>query len=251
MPYDDIRADELREFLQRVCPLILDMRDTAAFNSGHIEGAVPADEAQIRRLMKHKQQPVLICCYHGHSSRDLATFLCQMGMTDVYNLEGGWHALSLHMARQPQPASSALTEWLEKHGFRGHSVHGRIDRTMTTLMVAALDGKADIVAELLDLGADLHAENSDGNQALWFAAVANHIPILEMLLKAGADIDHLNENGYTCLMYAASTGKLDVIEKLLNGGANATICSPEGLNAMECATTLPVLKRLKQNCLSH
>jgi len=251
MPYDDIRADELNEFLQRVSPLILDMRDAAAFNNGHIEGAVPADEAQIRRLMKQKHQPVLVCCYHCHSSRDLATFLSQMGVKDVYNLEGGWHALSLHMERQPQPASVALGQWLEQHGFRGHSVHARIDRAMTTLMVAALDGNADIVIELLERGAGLHAENSDGNQALWFAAVANQMPILELLLNAGADSDHINHNGYTCLMYAASSGKLEVVETLIAAGADALIVNPEGLGALECAATMPVLKRLRAECQTH
>lgn len=100
MSYIDICVDELSEFIREKQPVILDMRDANAYNSGHIEGALPADETHIRAVMKQKSQPVLICCYHGHSSRELARFLCQMGLTDVYNLEGGWHAVSVHSAHQ-------------------------------------------------------------------------------------------------------------------------------------------------------
>jgi len=94
MPYEDIRAEELTAFIAEKQPILLDMRDKDSFNSGHLEGAVPADEAQIRRALKQRAQAVLIYCYHGHSSRELASFLCQMGMTSVYNLDGGWQALS-------------------------------------------------------------------------------------------------------------------------------------------------------------
>lgn len=251
MFYTDICVDELSEFIHEKSPVILDMRDATAYNSGHIEGALPADEAHIRALMKQKSQAVLICCYHGHSSRELARFLCQMGLTDVYNLEGGWHAVSVHSAHQPQPLSNDLRVWLERHGFRGHSVHSRIDRAVTTLMVAAIDADTLIATELLDSGAELHAVNADGNQALWFACVSNHLPMLELLLSAGADLNHVNESGYTCLMYAASTGKLAVAKKFIEAGADITIQSPEGLNAVECVTTVPLLNYLRRQYPTH
>jgi len=93
MSYYDIHVEQLPEMIRSKQPAILDMRDAAAFGSGHLAGAVPADEAQVRRLMRQKGEPVLVYCYHGHSSRDLATFLCRMGLTEVYNLEGGWQAV--------------------------------------------------------------------------------------------------------------------------------------------------------------
>ena len=251
MSYVDITVDHLPSLIAEKQPVLLDMRDEAAFTSGHLEGAVPADEAQIRRLLKQRAQPVLLYCYHGHSSRDLASFLCQMGMTSVYNLNGGWHALATHAAQQPDLASAALRQWLGQHGFRGSPVYARINRGMTTLMVAALDGDKTILSELLEAGVPINAENSDGNQALWFACVSANIPVLEQLLAAGADADHINQNGYTCLMYAASTGKLDIIDVLLAAGANVEVQNPEGLNALECAATLPTLKRLRAHFPAH
>jgi len=93
MSYYDIHVEQLQELIHSKQPVILDMRDDAAFGSGHLSGATRADEAQIRELMRQKCEPVLVYCYHGHSSRDLATLLCRMGLSEVYNLEGGWQAL--------------------------------------------------------------------------------------------------------------------------------------------------------------
>ena len=254
--YHDISVDELPVFMKKKSPVVLDMRDSATYKNGHLEGALPADEQQIKRLLKKKSRPVLVYCYHGHSSRDLAGFLCQMGLTEVYNLEGGWQALHTFLEKQPKQPSTGLQQWLAQHGFRGdskpdHIIHARFDRAMNTLMLAALDGDAGIASELIDLGADIHAKNSDGNQPLWFACVAANLPMIRLLLNAGADVDHINDNGYTCLMYAASSGKLNVLDKLLKAGANATIRTPDGLNALEFAATLPVLKRLKAASSLH
>lgn len=253
--YHDIPVEELSGFIKKK-PVVLDMRDAATFRGGHLEGALPADEQQIQRLLKRKSRPVLVYCYHGHSSRDLAEFLCQMGLTEVYNLEGGWQALYDFLGRQSKSMTTGLREWLGKHGFRGesnpsHVIHARIDRAMTPLMLAALDGKTDFASELLDLGAKLDIENSDGNQALWFACVSAGLPVLQLLIAAGADLNHANLNGYTCLMYAASSGKLEVVETLLEAGADADLRTPDDLNALELATTLPVLRRLKAVSTLH
>lgn len=256
MSYSDIRPEALEAWLAEekrngTPVLILDMRDAASFGAGHLQDAQPADEARIRLVLKNRARPVLVYCYHGHSSRDLSDFLTQMGATRVYNLEGGWHALAAWLDRAESLPSPTLTQWLLLHGFRNTSIHARIDRAMSTLMVAALDGRTDIVAELLELGADIEAINADGNQALWMACVAERGDIIGLLLAAGSDVEHLNENGFNCLMYAASTGKLQVVEQLLAAGADAGAESPEGLNALECAATLPVLRRLRAAAPAH
>jgi len=256
MPYHDLHVEELNAFIRAHRPVILDMRDPVAFGKGHIEGALPANDVHVRHLLRNRQHPVLLCCYHGHSSRDLAGFLCQMGMANVYNLVGGWHAWSAYQDKVSSAPSAQLQQWLKKHGFRHADsskqlIHARIDRAMTALMVAAMDGELTLAGELIEMGVDIHAENGDGNQALWFAAVAANTAMLELLIAAGVDIDHANSSGYTCLMFAASTGKLEVVETLLQAGASTDIVSPEGLGALECAATLPVLKRLRAECRTH
>jgi len=254
--YQDIRVEALPAFMQQKQPVVLDMRDANAYASGHLEGAMPANEDQIKDLLKKKSRPVLVYCYHGHSSRDMADFLCQMGLTEVYNLEGGWQALYEYFSNLSSQFSNGLHQWLQQHGFRGdndakHVIHARIDRAMTTLMLAALDGNQQIASELLELGADLHAENSDGNQPLWFACVSADIAMIRLLLEAGADANQVNHNGYTCLMYAASVGKLEVVNELLSAGADTSLRTPDGLDALEFSSTLAVLKRLKKASALH
>lgn len=257
MSYRDIRPEELDGWIAKHTSaneevVILDMRDQTTMRAGHLENALPANDVEVELLLKNRDQPVLIYCYHGHSSRELATFLVRIGMRKVYNLEGGWHALSLWLEQKAKVLPSpGLRQWLSNHGFRGNSIHARIDRGMTTLMLAALDGRYDLMSELLESGVDIHAVNEDGNQALWIACANGSADIIQKLLDSGADIDHLNRNGYNCLMYAASSGKLSVVEQLLQAGADASVESPEGLNALESAATLPVLKRLRAAISPH
>ena len=39
--------------------------------------------------------PIVVCCYHGNSSKSAAQLLVDKGFKDVYSLDGGyeaWHA---------------------------------------------------------------------------------------------------------------------------------------------------------------
>jgi len=41
--------------------------------------------------------PVVVCCYHGHSSQQAAQFLISQDFTQVYSLDGGFNQwLSQH-----------------------------------------------------------------------------------------------------------------------------------------------------------
>ncbi len=71
---------------------VVDIRDPGAFTAGRIRGArllnndtLPAfiDEADV-------EQPCLVCCYHGHSSQQVAAFLAAQGFAEVYSIDGGF-----------------------------------------------------------------------------------------------------------------------------------------------------------------
>jgi ankyrin repeat protein len=85
------------------------------------------------------------------------------------------------------------------------------------LRVAAEEGHADAVALLLDAGANVHARN---DQALRFAAEKGHSPVVELLLNAGANIHSYNENA---LFASAMNGHADVVELLLDAMANDNV----------------------------
>jgi thiosulfate sulfurtransferase len=108
LPYQDIAAPELPGFLERQNPVVLDMRDPVSFGRSHIPGAQPVSDALIYALRRFGacDRPLLVYCYHGISSRDLATLLARIGFTQVFNLEGGWQAW-MHFRPGDTPAYSA------------------------------------------------------------------------------------------------------------------------------------------------
>lgn len=71
---------------------IVDIRDPMSFNMGHIPNARLIDNSNVRNFIANadKQQPLVVCCYHGNSSQSAAEFFFQQGFVDVYSLDGGF-----------------------------------------------------------------------------------------------------------------------------------------------------------------
>src|SRR5690606_28627004 len=73
--------------------LVLDVRDTAEYEAGHIIDArsIPAKEIATRAdtLKKYKEKPVVVCCENGFASGAAAKVLKAMGFTKVVTLRGG------------------------------------------------------------------------------------------------------------------------------------------------------------------
>lgn len=249
MSYQDIHVAELAELLNQDDLVIIDIRDEATRAAGTLPGAKPATDAVINGLVRQRRAdpPVLVYCYHGNSSRDMCGFLAQFGLSRVYNLSGGWAAWeSWQPAAAAKPPLHDITRnWLVSHGFDPDDLNSRIDMGMSPLMLAALQGKLRLVANLLDVGADPRAVNDDEHHALWFACVHGDIQLVRQLIAAGCDLDNRNVNGVTCAIYAASTGKLDVLQTLVEAGANLAITTHDDISVLESAATLPVLRYLR------
>lgn len=73
--------------------LVIDVREPAEFNAGHLARArsVPLAELdkRIDELAKHKDKPVLVVCANGLRSRAAARLLKQKEFKQVSNLKGG------------------------------------------------------------------------------------------------------------------------------------------------------------------
>lgn len=242
--YQELAPGQLAA-LQQAEPqlLILDTRDDATRAQGILPGARAPSDALLAQLLRarQRQRPILVYCYHGNSSRDFCQLLTGLGFTRVYNLTGGWQGWTQHQSG-PSPA---LAAWLAQQGFSPADIHARRDDSMNPLMVAALQGQRPWVEELLALGADPNHVNDDLHHALWFACVHGDPDLVALLIQAGGKVDNQNVNGATCAIYAASTGKLDVLQHLVNAGANLALETSGGYNALESASTLPVLRYLR------
>jgi SagB-type dehydrogenase family enzyme len=90
--FERIGVDFARELLKSGEALVLDMRDPASYESGHIEGAEHITEANIFHFLSGtpKSKPVLIYCYHGNASQVYAKTFADFRFTKVYSLDGGY-----------------------------------------------------------------------------------------------------------------------------------------------------------------
>ncbi|MUJ28245.1 thiosulfate sulfurtransferase GlpE [Aliivibrio fischeri] len=80
--------------------VLVDIRDPQSFIRGHVENAFHLTNDTIVELMNEVdfEQPVLVMCYHGHSSQGAAQYLVNQGYEEVYSVDGGfegWHKAGL------------------------------------------------------------------------------------------------------------------------------------------------------------
>ncbi|MBD5769712.1 thiosulfate sulfurtransferase GlpE [Marinomonas colpomeniae] len=77
---------------------IVDIRDLVSFQTSHITNAISLTNDNVQTFIDSakKQQPIVVCCYHGNSSKGAAEYLASQGFTEVYSLNGGfsqWSAM--------------------------------------------------------------------------------------------------------------------------------------------------------------
>lgn len=247
MRYFDITVQEVGHLLESVDTQVIDIRDEQSYRSGHISGAVQSSDAVIRKLVQNRKNnhPVLIYCYHGNSSRELASFLAGIGLQQVYNLVGGWEAWSKHQQALDTALPESLSSWMEQQGFDPRNPNDRIENGMSPVMMAVLEQELEILQALIEYQADLNLVNDDENNALWFACFKDNLEIIDLLIQQGIRIDHQNSNGATSLIYAASAGKYEVVRALVQAGADTRKVTLDGFTALDSAATLPILKFLK------
>jgi ankyrin repeat protein len=91
------------------------------------------------------------------------------------------------------------------------------------------------VERLLARGADVTAQDSDGDTPLHGAAETGNVEIVRMLLDKGANPNVKNQQGGTPLMWAAVYGNHEAAKLLLSRGADASLKDNDGITAAEWA----------------
>jgi len=247
-PFQCIGVGEAQDLMSRGDALLLDVRDAASFSRGHIDGAQHVAMIGLTTVIQGtaKSRPIVICCYHGHASREYAQILSDFGFAKVYSVDGGYQSWSDRLrAAGVSPLDETLRQWLTEHGFPPGEVNAVIANRTTPLMKASHQGRSDMIRLLVAAGARLEATNADGNNALWLACVGSHLDVIDLLVESGIDIDNRNDNGATALMYAASSGKAGAVERLLAKGADTTPETLDGFTALDMVATAECLALLR------
>lgn len=111
MSYQEIEAAEVHELLRRDDLVVIDVRDAHTQSRGKLPNAMPPSDEVIKALIQRRHQPlsVLVYCYHGHSSRELCSFLTRKGLQQVFNLRGGWASWDSHVSMNAAPLAQTLS----------------------------------------------------------------------------------------------------------------------------------------------
>jgi ankyrin repeat protein len=108
----------------------------------------------------------------------------------------------------------------------------------TALWTASWDGYTEIVATLLENGADANTTDGSGRTALWTASAKGHTEIVSMLLRKGALVetnDGSVRDGRTALWMASLNGYTDIVNMLLKNGADRKTDDGSGRTALRMA----------------
>mmetsp|Transcript_50941 Transcript_50941/g.131362 ORF Transcript_50941/g.131362 Transcript_50941/m.131362 type:complete len:198 (-) Transcript_50941:73-666(-) len=119
----------------------------------------------------------------------------------------------------------------------------------TALMLAAHEGNAGKIKELVVAGASINAQDDYGWTSLRYAVRQGAAEAVKELIAAGADMNLASESGRTPLMSAVSNELDDMAQLLVENGADITLTSEDGLTAYDLsfrggATRSPAVRDL-------
>lgn len=91
--YQCIDVTDSAELLQQGAYLV-DIRETYIFKQEHAAGAFNLTTHTLNQFIAETdwEQPILVMCYHGISSKTAAEFIYNQGFSNVYSIDGGYDA---------------------------------------------------------------------------------------------------------------------------------------------------------------
>lgn len=134
--------------------------------------------------------------------------------------EGEPPLIAAIMNREPEQALDLLHEGADPNVRREVA-------DQSALYWAATTGQAEVVAGLLEHGAEVDACDRYGASPLGTAASSGNLEAARALIAAGANVRHAYHDGRTVLMFAIRGGSAELVRELLDRGADPHAPQPD------------------------
>ena len=97
MSFKCISIEEAKALIDEGGAAIADVRDAGSYQAGCIDNAVNVQQDNVEQFLADadKSKPVVVICYHGHSSQGAADYFFNQGCEKVYSVDGGYEAWRL------------------------------------------------------------------------------------------------------------------------------------------------------------
>ncbi|KAG7163962.1 TANC2-like 2 [Homarus americanus] len=153
----------------------------------------------------------------GHANLALRMSRLEWPLDPEASLELGHHILKAHvyknMARAlPLSPRDLQALWLAQSS---HNVSQALACTRN-LYSPNTKGHTEMVALLIEFGADVNQTNSEGATALGLASAQGHCDVVRLLVQAGASLTSKDRQNHTPMVQAAAAGHLNVVGYLLS-----------------------------------
>jgi uncharacterized protein len=194
--------------------------------------AARGNRKAVRVLLQHGADP----CIKDNTRLDAVGWAAATGYTQVLELFMQ-HNPAMFNSSTPLIAAAAneqleCAKWLLSKGAQRAHINAAGWREWTALhYAAAIDNNERMLQLLLTNGADVHACNEGGGDALCIlASNAGSVQCTKLLLAAGADAAHTDSKGTAALHIAVDQGKTELVQLLLQRGAAVLLNSlyPKG-----------------------
>jgi len=196
-------------------PLFAAIRADNADNSDVAKFLI-AKGADVNAKDKNGQTPLHEACEHG--MRNMVELLIAEG-ADV-NAKDNGGATPLHLMFYSGRCRMDVAELLIA---KGANVNAKLTSGrwmgLTPLHYAVESGHMKIVGLLIDKGADINTQKSDGETPLQEACKLGYKDMVELLVAKGADINAKDNKGQTALSSAKEQGHEEIVKLLRKHGA--------------------------------
>lgn len=90
--FSNITIEDAKKLMAETKVTLADIRDQESYSNGHISNALHVTNENLQDFIRDTDldKPLIVYCYHGHSSQVAANFLVEQGFDEVYSLIGGY-----------------------------------------------------------------------------------------------------------------------------------------------------------------